>query len=352
MNPYNSHDLQVPVYTPDGYRLTTSIGEEIILSPGGDYSDQEFTEIDLSFLTICANFSRAKFTDCLFNLSDFSGSNFSQAVIDECIINESAFMWTIADKLTINETNLNEVRFAYANLRHSKVSAILNNVNFDCANLSSAKFTNSKIFDCELNGANCRDLTIEDSLIKNLAFLDCDLQWFTITSSLAEQLVLKNSNLAGSHWNSVASMRGNWRFTNVDFSMSKFIMCHSKDVNWSKVNLFGVVMERCNWWKSILKKCDIEESTFVSVGWNDSVFEKVIIANTSASAQRLRFTKFDSCLIFDSVFADSAWEFCELWSSEVENFSVVQPTYCDGTEWHYGYCPDSSPHPLETPTSE
>jgi uncharacterized protein YjbI with pentapeptide repeats len=134
-----------------------------------------------------------------------------------------------------------------------------------------------------------------------------------------------------------------------DFTASTWSLVDVKDSSWNKATFFGVFMERCNWFQNRLTKCEFEESTMNSVGWNETKFNEVHFINLKASALRLRFADFYCCFLKNCVIKDSAFEYCQLWASGSDNFEIVRPTYSQETKWHDGYIPDTLPHPTDHP---
>jgi hypothetical protein len=122
-----------------------------------------------------------------------------------------------------------------------------------------------------------------------------------------------------------------------------------KDSSWNKAMFFGSVMERCNWFKNHLTKCEFEESTMNSVGWNETKFNETYFINLKASALRLRFADFYCCFLKNCVIKDSAFEYCQLCASSSDNFEIVRPTYSQETKWHAGFIPDTQPHSTDHP---
>lgn len=345
MNPYNKHGLQTPTYTPDGYVVTNSNGDSICLRSDGVYAGMEFAEIDLSFLTICADFSNASFKHCLFNLTDMSKSNFSEASFHDCIMNSVAFMWTNSFKLKMTNTSVSDIRFYSSNLQQAQIEADLEEANFNHANLSGAHFIKSKLSNCEFMNSTCTDMTISQTSLDGVKFKTCDMRWLRIEVSTADFLKIFNSNLSGSTWIAVFSTHGYWGFHSADLTAARFSMCHASNTSWSNSTFFGTVMERCNWYTSNLDKCVILSSHFQSVGWNDTTFKDTHICNLYASALRLRFAKFNSCEIADSTIADSFWEFCDFRFVFPTNLSIVNPAYSEDTNWHAGFTPTNDPNP-------
>jgi len=345
MNPYNKHDLQTPAYTPDGYVVTNSNGDSICLHSDGDYTGMEFAEIDFSFLTIRADFSKASFKHCLFNLTDMSESTFSEASFHDCLMTSVAFMWTKSSKLKMTKTSVSDVRFFSSELQQAHIEADFEEANFNHVNLSKAHFIKSKLSNCEFTDSNCTDLTISRTSLDVVKFKTCDMRWLRIEESTADFLKIFNSNLSGSTWLSVASSLGYWGIHSADLTAARFSMCHASNSTWSNSTFFGTVMERCNWYKSDLDMCVILSSHFQSVGWNETTFKDTHIYNLYASALRLRFAKFSSCEIVDTTISDSYWEFCDFRFVFPTNLSIVNPAYSDDTKWHAGFTPINDPNP-------
>ena len=354
MNPYHKNDLQIPTYTSGGYLVTNTNGEDVYLSPAGNYSGMEFAEIDFSFVTIRADFSKTSFNHCLFNMTDVSGSNFTEATLHDCLINSSAFMWTDSCKLTITHTIVSEVRFAFSNLTAATIEAEIEESNFGDVNLTASSFVKSKIANCTFEDASCREMSLAQTTLENVNFKNCDLRWLNASHSTADYLTFSHCNLSGSTWTSVLSTSGHWRFHATDLTASHFSMCNAPHSHWTEASLFGVVMERCNWFKGKMNLCVMEKSTLTSVGWNETIFTSVVIQSVDASTLRLRFSQFKNCLLIDSTITDSSWEFCKFHMTDTENLTILNPTHSEGTQWHGGYKPpnDPNPTPKETPRKE
>jgi uncharacterized protein YjbI with pentapeptide repeats len=352
MNPYHSHDLQVPVYTPDGYVITSSNGDTICLSHDGNYAGMEFAEVDFSFLTIRADFTKATFKHCLFNLTDMSGSSFSEASFHDCIMNSVAFMWTNSFKLKMTETSVSDIRFYSSNLQQAHIEANFTEAKFTHVNLSGAHFINCSLNKSEFTDGTCTDMTISHTALDAVEFKNCDMRWFQVVDSTADFWRFNHCNLSGSTWRSVVSTVGYWKFHHVNLSAARFSMCHAKNTKWSHTTFFGVVMECCNWFKSSLDLCVILNSTFTHVGFNETNFTNSGLQDVQALGLRLRYAKFNNCEISDTTIADSFWEFCEFRLISAENLTITNPAYSEGTQWHAGFVPTSSPNPTPTDSSE
>ena len=66
MKPINDPQLQLPLFSPEGYRVQMSNGDYVLLVPGGDYQGLIFSEIDFTSMTIKANFTGTTFRHCRF----------------------------------------------------------------------------------------------------------------------------------------------------------------------------------------------------------------------------------------------------------------------------------------------
>jgi uncharacterized protein YjbI with pentapeptide repeats len=352
MNPYQNNGLQIPTYTSDGYLVTNSAGEVVCLTPGGNYSGFDFSEVDFSFITIRADFSQASFNHCFFNMTDVSGSDFTAATLHDCFIASSAFMWTNSCNLTITQSFLSDVRFAFSNLKAANIEANIDDTNFRDVNLSGANFLKSKISNCEFTDATCLEMSISNSSLENVEFANSDMRWLNLEDSTADYLTFSHCNLAGSTLKSVFSTNGYWRFNSTDLTTARFSMCHAEHSRWNHTTLFGVVMERCNWFKGKMNLCVIEHSTFASVGWNETIFTDVQLQNVDANALRLRFSQFKNCLMIDSTIANSSWEFCQFHATETEDLTILNPAHVESTKWHSGYKPTNAPHPAPNQMSD
>ena len=346
MKPSNDPQLQLPLFSPEGYRVKVSSGEYVLLVPGGKYKGLIFTEVDFTAMTIKADFSGATFSHCRFVMADFSGSTFSSALFDDCHISESAFMWTKSDDVKFSNTLVDETRFAYSNLSRAQFvsDTTLHDCKFNNARLDQATFDHSVIADCKFYNTVAQDVTIHDSCLAQVRIVKSNFLGLKISDSLVDELFVLDSNLSGSSWHSVTSENGRWRFWKVDFTASLFSLCDAKDSAWTSTTLFGVVMERCNWFQSKVRHCNFAESTLNSVGWNETKFKSVCFTNLKASALRLRFAEFTECTLIDSTIADSSFEFCELSGSVVHNLQIVRPAWSEETKWHEGYSPDTQPN--------
>lgn len=339
MNPYRKNGLLAPAFTPDGYVITTPTGETICLSPDGDYSGMEFTEIDFSFIAIRANFSGATFRGCALNMTDFSGSQFTDVTFDGCVIASSAFMWTDMTNLTIKRSVIANLHFVHSILKNAQFEVTCMNTSFTNSTLNEAHFLKSKLSDCIFLNTDCHDMKISDTEIVDVEFDTCDLRWMTIKDSTAEDLSVCDSDLSGSSWSQVVSTTGSWRFINSYLTATSFSMCHAVNTMWNHTMLNGVVMERCNWTSSEVEDCEFQSSSLTSVGWNETTFTNVIFQDVKAKTLQLRFTKFNNCLFIDSNVADSSWEYCQFEHTETDNFDIVRAAYLDNTQWPAGYAP-------------
>jgi uncharacterized protein YjbI with pentapeptide repeats len=339
MNPYRKNGLLVPAFTPDGYVITTPTGETICLSPGGDYTGMEFTEVDFSFVAIRANFSRATFRGCALNMTDFSGSQFTDVTFDGCVLASSAFMWTDLANLSVKRSVIARVRFGFSNLKNAHIEAQCMETTFINSTLDGACFYESNLTDCNFLGTDCHDVTISHTEMEDVEFDACDLRWMTIKNSTANDVTFSDSNLSGGTWTSVVSTAGEWRFINSPLTATSFSMCHAENTMWNHVMLDGVVMERCNWLSGEVEDCEFRLTSLTSVGWNETTFTNVIFQDVEAHTLQLRFAKFNNCLFIDSTFANSSWEYCQFEHAETDNFDIVRASYLDGTQWPAGYAP-------------
>lgn len=343
MNPYHNNDLQVPAFTPEGYVVTNSVGDSILLSPGGDYSGMEFSSIDLSFLTLQADFSKTSFRHCLFNMTDFSRSNFQLAEFHDCLIMSSAFMWTFSPCLTTTSTIFSKVRLTYSILTDAQFEGDFSEVYFANSDLKGASFRDSKISECYFLEANCHEMGISETAMDNLEIDKCDLRLMKISDCTAEHITISDSDLSGGTWESVKSLAGQWVFKNVQMTATRFSMCHAEDSTWRHCILTGAVMERCNWFLGEIDDCEFHLSTFISVGWNDSTFTNVVFQDIDAKCLRFRLSKFKNCLMLDSVIADSAWEFSEFRYIETDNVSIINPACSPNAQWPEGFVVSTDP---------
>ena len=149
MKPSNDPQLQLPLFSPEGYRVKVSSGEYVLLVPGAKYKGLEFSEVDFTAMTIKADFSGATFSHCRFVMADFSGSTFSSALFDDCHISESAFMWTKSDDVKFSNTLVDETRFAFSNLSRAQFvsDTTLHDCKFNNARLDQATFDHSVVAD-------------------------------------------------------------------------------------------------------------------------------------------------------------------------------------------------------------
>ena len=346
MKPSNDPQLQLPLFSPEGYRVQVSSGKHVLLVPGGDYQGLEFSEVDFTAMTIKADFSGATFSHCRFVMADFSGSTFSSAFFDDCHISESAFMWTQSDEVKFSNTLVDDTRFAFSNLSRAQFvsETQLHDCNFRDTQLQCANFKNAVLIDCEFASAVAPDVTIHDSLMARILIKKSNFLGLKISDSVVDFLRIHDTNLSGSSWDSITSVVGRWFMYQNDFTASYFSLCDTKKSRWFKNSFYGVVMERCNWFQSRLTKCHFEESTMTSTGWNEVKFKAVRFTNLKASALRLRFAEFLDCTFTDSTIADSSFEFCQLSDSVAQNLQIVRPAWSEETKWHEGYSPDTQPH--------
>ena len=92
MKPSDEPQLQLPLYSPDGYKVQMSNGDYVLLVPGGDYKNLIFSEVNFSQITVKADFSGVTFSHCYFDKTDLSGSTLSSAHFDDCLMSESALI--------------------------------------------------------------------------------------------------------------------------------------------------------------------------------------------------------------------------------------------------------------------
>lgn len=351
MKPSDEPQLQLPLYSPDGYKIQMSNGDFVLLVPGGNYNGLIFSEIDFTSITIKADFTNVTFTHCYFDKTDLSGSNLLSAHFDDCLMSESALMWCELSDVQFTQTAVENTRFAFSNLSRARftLATTLRECNFRDTNISGANINNSVLIDCGFLNVIAPDVTILASNLTGFRIKESNFLGLNIKDSAVNSLLIMDSNLSGSSWTNVASKVGHWVVMGSDFTASTWSLVDVKDSSWSRAIFFGVVIERCNFFKNCLTKCKFEFSTMISVGWNETKFNEVLFINLKASALRLRFTNFYVCLLQDSMIEDSAFEYARLWTSEAVNFKVVRPTYSQETKWHDGFFPDNQPHPTDHP---
>jgi uncharacterized protein YjbI with pentapeptide repeats len=351
VKPSDEPQLQLPLYSPDGYTIQLSNGDYVLLIPGGNYNGLIFSEIDFTSITIKADFSGVTFSHCYFDKTDLSGSTLSSAHFDDCLMSESALMWCELSDVAFTRTSVEDTRFAFSNLSCAQfgVATTLRECNFRDTNLSGANLKNAVLVDCEFMSTVAPDVTIRDCRLYRLNIKKSNFLGLHVEDSAVEAIAIMDSNMSGSSWSSVTSESGHWIVSRADFTASTWSLVDVKDSSWNKATFFGVFMERCNWFQNRLTKCEFEESTMNSVGWNETKFNEVHFINLKASALRLRFADFYCCFLKNCVIKDSAFEYCQLWASGSDNFEIVRPTYSQETKWHAGYIPDTLPHPTDHP---
>ena len=351
MKPSDEPQLQLPLYSPDGYKVQMSNGDYVLLVPGGDYQGLIFSEIDFTSMTIKANFTGTTFRQCRFVMTDLSGSTLSSAILSECLIQESAMMWCELSDVQFTQTSVENTRFAFSNLSRAQFlsETTLRQCNFRDTNISGAIFNDSVLVDSEFMSTIAPDVTIRDCRLYRLNIKKSNFLGLHFKDSVVEALAIIDSNMSGSSWSGVTSESGHWLVSRADFTASTWSLVDVKESSWNKATFFGSVMERCNWFKNRLTKCEFEVSTMNSVGWNETKFNEVYFINLKASALRLRFADFYCCFLKNCVIKDSAFEYCQLWASDSDNFEIVRPTYSQETKWHAGFIPDTQPHSTDHP---
>lgn len=343
--------LQLPQYGPDGYTIKAANDQHVVLVPGGDYKNLIFSEVNFSQITIKADFSGVTFQKCVFDKTDLSGSTLSSAHFDDCLISDSALMWCQLSNAIFTETLVEKTRFAFSDLSQSSFASFttLCECNLLHVNLTAADLNNAAFVDCGFLNVIAPDVTIRDCHLERVHIKKSSFFGLRVKDSAVDFLIIMDSNMSGSSWTNVTSDVGHWIVWGTDFTAAYFSLCNVKDAAWNKTQFFGVVMERCNWFQNRLTKCEFEESTMNSVGWNETKFNEVYFINLKASALRLRFADFNVCMFKNGVIADSSFEYCQLWSSGAINFDIVRPTWSPTTQWHDGYIPDTLPHPTDHP---
>ena len=351
MKPSDEPQLQIPLYSPDGYKVQMSNGDSVLLVPGGNYNGLIFSEIDFTSITIKADFTNTVWQNCYFDKTDLSGSTLSSAQFKNCLMSESALMWCELSNVQFTLTSVENTRFAFSNLSRAQFGSAttLRECNFRDTNLSGANFTIAVLVDCEFMSAVAPDVTIRDCRLYRLNIKKSNFLGLHVEDSAVEALAIMDSNMSGSSWSGVTSKSGHWIVWRSDFTASTWSLVDAKDSSWHKATFFGVVMERCNWFKNRLTKCEFKNSTMNSVGWNETKFSQTHFINLKASALRLRFTDFYCCFLKNCIIKDSAFEFCQLWTSESENLQIVRPTHSITTKWHDGFFPDTRPHSTDHP---
>ena len=351
MKPSDEPQLQLPLYSPDGYKVQMSNGEYVLLVPGGDYQGMIFSEIDFTSITIKANFTGTTFRHCRFNMTDLSGSILKSAHFHDSHFSKSAVMWTQSSDITFSDTLVEDTRFAFSNLSRAQFvsDTTLHDCNFRDTNISGAIFNDSVLVDSEFMSTIAPDVTIRDCRLYRLNIKKSNFLGLHVKDSAVEALAIIDSNMSGSSWSGVTSESGHWLVSRADFTASTWSLVDVKESSWNKATFFGSVMERCNWFKNHLTKCEFEESTMNSVGWNETKFNETYFINLKASALRLRFADFYCCFLKNCVIKDSAFEYCQLWASDSDNFEIVRPTYSQETKWHAGFIPDTQPHSTDHP---
>jgi uncharacterized protein YjbI with pentapeptide repeats len=343
--------LQLPQYSPDGYTIKAANDQHVVLVPGGDYKNLIFSEVNFSQITIKADFSGVTFQKCVFDKTDLSGSTLSSAHFDDCLISDSALMWCQLSNAKFTETLVENTRFAFSDLSQSSFasSTTLCECNLLHVNLTAANLNNAAFVDCGFLNVIAPDVTIRDCHLERVHIKESIFFGLHVKDSAVDFLIIMDSNMSGSSWTNVTSDVGHWIVWGTDFTAAYFSLCDVKDAAWNKTKFFGVVMERCNWFQNRLTKCEFEESTMNSVGWNETKFNEVHFINLKASALRLRFADFYCCFLKNCVIKDSAFEYCQLWASSSDNFEIVRPTYSQETKWHAGFIPDTQPHSTDHP---
>ena len=351
MKPSDEPQLQLPLYSPDGYKVQMSNGDYVLLVPGGNYNGRIFSEIDFTSITIKADFTNVTFTHCYFDKTDLSGSTLSSAHFDDCLMSESALMWCELSDVKLTRTSVENTRFAFSNLSRAQFGSAttLRECNFRDTNLSGANFNNAVLVDCEFMSTVAPDVTIRDCRLYRLNIKKSNFLGLHVKDSAIEAIAIMDSNLSGSSWSGVTSKSGHWIVWRSDFTASTWSLVDAKDSSWNKAIFFGVVMERSNFFRNRLTKCEFKMSTMNSVGWNETKFNQVHFINLKASALRLRFADFYCCFLKNCIIKDSAFEYCHLWSSEAINFDVLRPTWSQETRFHDGFIPDTQPHPTDHP---
>jgi len=351
VQPSDEPQLQLPLYSPDGYKVQMSNGDYVLLVPGGNYNGLIFSEIDFTSITIKADFTNVTFTHCYFDKTDLSGSTLSSARFDDCLISESALMWCEMSDVQFTRTSVENTRFAFSNLSRAQFGSAttLRECNFRDTNFSGSNFHNAVLVDCEFMSTVAPDVTIRDCRLYRLNIKKSNFLSFHVEDSAVEAIAIMDSNMSGSSWSSVTSESGHWIVWGSDFTASTWSLVDAKDSSWNKATFFGVAMERCNWFKNSLTKCVFEESTMSSVGWNETKFKQTYFINLKASALRLRFADFYCCFLKNCVIEDSAFEYCQLWTSVDDNVQIVRPAWSIETLWHDGFTPDTQPNSTDHP---
>lgn len=353
MKPINDPQLQLPLFSPEGYRVQMSNGDYVLLVPGGDYQGLIFSEIDFTSMTIKANFTGTTFRHCRFVMTDLSGSILESAHFHDCHISQSAVMWTQSSNVTFSDTLVEDTRFAFSNLSRAQFvsDTTLHDCNFRDAILEESNFDDVVMADCMFLNTIAPDVTIHDCCVARVHIKESNFLGLKVTNSLVDALHINSSNLSGSSWRSITTEYGHWTMWGVNLTAAKFSLCDAKSSTWTWTTFFGVVMERCNWYENRVDLCNFENVTMNSVGWNSTEFNTSTFTNLKASALRLRFAEFCVCTLTDSTMSDSAFEYCQLWTSLAQNLQIVRPTYSEDTNWHEGYSPDTQPHSTDHPTN-
>jgi len=353
VKPINDPQLQLPLYSPDGYSVQLSNGEYVLLVPGGDYQGLIFSEMDFTSITIGADFTGVTFSHCRFVMTDLSGSILSSAHFHDCHISQSALMWTQSSDIKFSDTLVEDTRFAFSNLSRAQFvsGTTLHDCNFRDTNLEYANFNEVVMTDCMFLNTIAPEIIIHDSCLARVGIKKSNFLGLKVSDSLVDTLHIDSSNLSGSSWCSVTTKYGYWSMWGVDFTASKFSLCDAKSSTWTWNTFFGVVMERCNWFENSVSVCSFEQATFSSVGWNSTKFYSTSFTNLKASGCRFRYADFLICTLQDSTISHSAFEYCQLSESLAQNLQIVEPTYSINTNWHDGYTPDTQQNSTDHPTN-
>lgn len=351
MKPSDEPQLQLPLYSPDGYKVQMSNGDYVLLVPGGNYNGLIFSEIDFTSITIKADFTNVTFSLCCFDKTDLSGSNLSSAHFKNCVMTESAMMWCELSDVQFTRTSVENTRFAFSNLSRAQFlsETTLRQCNFRDTNISGAIFNDSVLVDSEFMSTIAPDVTIRDCRLYRLNIKKSNFLGLHFKDSVVEELAIMDSNMSGSSWSSVTSESGHWIVWGSDFTASFFSLCDQRDSSWHRTTFYGTVFERCNFFKNRVTKCIFDFSTMQSVGWNETKFNEVHFINLKASALRLRFADFYCCGLKNCVIEDSAFEYSQLWTSLGDNVQIIRPTWNQQTSFLDGYIPDTQPHPTDHP---
>jgi uncharacterized protein YjbI with pentapeptide repeats len=335
--------LQLPLYSPEGYRVNLAHGE-VVLSPGGTYRQLVFKNVDFTSITVKANFESSTFLNCKFHMTDMSGSVLESVRFEGCQIRESAFMWTKSRSLTFSNTVVTNVRFAFSDLSHAKfVSTELSECNFRDTRLENALFDVATVTDCGFPNVMAKNIIIRLSSLTRVTLKESNFFGLEIRDSAVDYLAIMDSDVQASTWNNVTSEAGKWDIWGVNFTASKWSLCEAQNSSWYKNKWKDVLWERCNFFRNSFIGDNFENCTLISVGLNESKFKQIRALNLRASALRLRFGDFSDCFFKNSVIEDSAFEYAKLALSS-ENFQIIRPTFSNETQWYEGYSPDTQPH--------